>query len=1289
MAITDQDLVIFQSARMTDFPDGGGQISGTVVQDGQLNGIFPDIPQLDETYGAVNIRKVFPACISQNTDTLLGSSVIITDPPDNALVNITMMSTGSWSDERSAIQERIESYSIQGPESDWILYDTHIQGQMSLRMLSLINAGSDTVPSPAKSFEVGEVVMLRIEGAGLAVRVQYVRIDDVVSRSIRRFDDQQGTFFKDQLVVQIGSTLDFEFPGSQPGRYSTVDRPTKIRTVDIADTSRYYSVKPLTVAAAVNDLQIKVSDPYIQLVPSAQSEVGLIDKSPAGAMAPVCAVASTPIATVYIPGKVTYYGIGIFPKSITGSDFQGNQLADDGAGNLMSGGNVRGHIDYAAGRIQSIDGIAPNGALSFTPAAEVPNITHTYGYPIVQATRRLVYTFALPVPPAPGSLRLDYKSLDKWYRLIDNGAGQLSGAAGTGVGTVDYVDQSVVVTLGALPDLLSSILLSWGSDMHIEIMAGNQAFAGVVADFSATHGFIKPDSVSVAWTAGGAAKTATDDARGILSGDASGWFAADSGAFRMYPAATPEGSGFTVNYQHAAPEYCVSESINGVAGTNHLIIGLNQAAFPGSVRLSLTYAGVAMQFAEDGTGAVARISNSQVRREIRAFSASGTAALGTGLMTGSLIVLGWDNASPSTKYEWRDTGSGLVAVRPPPAGYSLAANLSTGVLTWTQSGGASITLDIRYRAQHNKLIPGASIEFGASSASIYLPISAEIVRSVYAENGWNFAVGTAIPNSGETVQVAAKYVKNAITSAGAGSWMSRTDTISGPGNVVSSLDFTPGSPDAVLPNSLFFDAFGKRFFERNGKLLIDVNELTNLGTEAGTFDLSSGRAEITWPIPSGQSAAITVRSLATYRGAWDVSEVLFRTEGSPLAPASFQIHGRKSADNSLISGTATTSGVVAGTGVRGNCEQSNGVSWAKFGAWANQSAFASDSIPLGGNVPNLAWTVPPRPLISWEDAEHHPSDAALRWMPARMRPDSIKYNAVMIKSIPLEADILGLDPVRLPSNGKVPIFRKGNVVVVHNTASMALPNPLVAGQTYALPRSYLSYARIYDYEGMAIPTSQYAVNLTDGALTMADPLTLGGYSYPMRVEHRIQDEALITDVLITGEISLQRRLTHAFPTLGSYVSSSMIIGDMQARITNLFAQSAWTSAWSDALIGSAPSAQYNDLVYPLSVMNSHAIKQRWSIVFLTSTTFRCYGEHSGVVGEGAINANFSPANPRTGGAYFTVQAAGWGGGWGAGNCIRFNSEGANYPIDLIRTVLQGEHIVGSDSFRIQLRGGGN
>ena len=67
-----------------------------------------------------------------------------------------------------------------------------------------------------------------------------------------------------------------------------------------------------------------------------------------------------------------------------------------------------------------------------------------------------VSSLSLAADWAPGSVRIVYRALGNTYTLTDDGAGNLKG---NGSGTVSYLTGSVSVTLQALPDDRSAIVI--------------------------------------------------------------------------------------------------------------------------------------------------------------------------------------------------------------------------------------------------------------------------------------------------------------------------------------------------------------------------------------------------------------------------------------------------------------------------------------------------------------------------------------------------------------------------------------------------------------------------------------------------------------------------------------------------------------------------------------------------------------------------------------------------------------------------------------------------------------
>jgi len=178
--------------------------------------------------------------------------------------------------------------------------------------------------------------------------------------------------------------------------------------------------------------------------------------------------------------------------------------------------------------------------------------------------------------------------------------------------------------------------------------------------------------------------------------------------------------------------------------------------------------------------------------------------------------------------------------------------------------------------------------------------------------------------------------------------------------------------------------------------------------------------------------------------------------------------------------------------------------------------------------------------------------------------------------------------------------------------------------------------------------------------------------------------ALIESIDYRGELTFAAPLTNTFPT-GSKVCAIVDLGDMQASVGIAFEQQAWTRIFSDTLIGSSPDAAYNLTSHPIVVTNDGAETERWAIVFTSSTAYKLIGESVGQIATGSTATDFSPLNPITNQPYFTIDADGWGSGWGIGNVLRFNTVGARKPFWLARCVSPGA-ANGADGVTVDLRG---
>lgn len=469
--------------------------------------------------------------------------------------------------------------------------------------------------------------------------------------------------------------------------------------------------------------------------------------------------------------------------------------------------------------------------------------------------------------------------------------------------------------------------------------------------------------------------------------------------------------------------------------------------------------------------------------------------------------------------------------------------------------------------------------------------------------------------------------------------------------------------NAFVLSGITFDAGGKHYVSKaNGDLHVDLSPVTGNGTKVGTLTPDQGEVTLdTWPAASSPLVS-NWRGVAgaPINGAntpFNTFAITFRTASAPLRTGSFSVLGTMR-DGTTFNYTADGDGVINQPRVKGRINYTTGVVVL---------VGVTPSAPAGASTSDLSFLGISGVTNAYIDL---------------IRQETLRYNAVAFTYLPLDAELLGIDPVRLPSDGRVPIFRPGELAVVGHTATTT-PATAVDDGVVNVGRTRLSRLRVLGHDNHVIETG-YDEDLEAGTVTFTD---VTGYSQPVRVEHRIEDMGLIRDVQIDGTITFTRQLTHDFPEEGSYVSSCLRTGDLKARVPLVFDQASWdNTTYSDVLVGAAATGTYNTVGYPIAVTNAGAVTEKWVLRFKTTQTFDIIGEHVGVVGEGSINTLTAPINAITGEPYFSIAAAGWGTLWSIGNIVRINTVGAMFPIWMVRTVQQGPEAAADYSFLTIIRG---
>lgn len=586
MTILSGDIKIKKSQVMLQTSDGGGAMTNNVVIDGQSNNMFRDIDEIDRVYGKVDLAKVFVHVDTNNTDSAFQVHAIISKMPDDPRVSVNLFTTKDWFDRRPNLQNYIENYLAKGVRWEGNLLETQIAGQRAIQLT--IDEASTAVPA------IGQTLVL-VNNEGLQTEVyQYVRVTEV---SVVKRSFQWGATARTRQVVTLGISdpLRYDFIGQSVSSFLSNDTPIAIlRDTRVADSAKYYGISPLTSAVSLNSAQIQVESIFSQIVPSAQAETPLIDLDAAGQTTTfVEANASTisqSITTVISATQNLFLGSSVMPKTVSFALF-GMAITDAG-GELKNGnGLIVGNIDYSSGLIRwnSNAGIGNTTlTINYQPAVAASKPQSTFLRMVTADNRGYNWTNTLVPIPAPGTLIVSYTAQGKVYSLRDNGSGQLKGAdSSMGSGTVSFETGAVLLTTGALPDVGTAILYTWGNKLSLFARADlpiSKAYVEIALSDSA----IVSGSITVTWLLNGDTKTATDNGSGQFTGDATGTIDYSTGLIRLMPTLLPNaGTTFNVTYQKGAAKTATIANSTVSNGTTSFTIAGSGNLQPGSVKVTV------------------------------------------------------------------------------------------------------------------------------------------------------------------------------------------------------------------------------------------------------------------------------------------------------------------------------------------------------------------------------------------------------------------------------------------------------------------------------------------------------------------------------------------------------------------------------------------------------------------------------------------------------------------------------------------------------------------------------
>lgn len=269
MTITADNIKLLASARMTDTEDGGGQMSGTGLQDGVDNNVFADVSSTDRAFGRLSLKKVWPAVQSANTDTLLGAHVILDDVPDDANVRGWALLGNSATEDRAAVALRLQVSHWEGLGSTGYTWATAPYPFQRLRM-------SETGVPP----QVGHVVFTVYSDGAARAPLLITSVTEVLS--------SDGTFGTGYPSMTAGDRVfAVTTEGDLPAVVGVATPGTSARMgVPATTTPRIVTTRPVTGTLSIGATHCDVDTLLANIVPkqpgaSAGSEAQIgIDPAP-------------------------------------------------------------------------------------------------------------------------------------------------------------------------------------------------------------------------------------------------------------------------------------------------------------------------------------------------------------------------------------------------------------------------------------------------------------------------------------------------------------------------------------------------------------------------------------------------------------------------------------------------------------------------------------------------------------------------------------------------------------------------------------------------------------------------------------------------------------------------------------------------------------------------------------------------------------------------------------------------------------------------------------------------
>ena len=1215
MAITADQIKILESERLTDTDDGGGRATGRIVESGDVNAVFPPIDRIDQAFGEFSARKLFAGPQTASTEVYYGvHSAIIQDAMDKN-INLLMCDTKSDSDNLRDLKDYVESYQVKASQTTAILWGEHLQHQQIVVMYMPV---VEDEPAPS------DVLFLNDGKNEQAIRIKRVSVDiRDVSQTV---NGNLSTFQIKRVSLELFNSLDHNYDGQQPS-LDWLNRTTKIYTSRASSGVKYFGVKRLAQAVASGASTANVGDLFMPLAPASKSTDALTNQKPFLDQSILTDIGPVESVTIQLSDQSSGVKAGYLPFHFSKTStitWSGRTFNDRGDGVFLlvggSGGVTSLTIDRVTRRLElKLDsGVNGSNSLVITgaPACLVSTTPYSIGAVIDAKSQRTTYIFDLSeVLPQPELTRVSFRVLGKSYTAKVRGDGVIHGDA---TGRLDTTTGLIQITLPALPDIASALIVTWTSAEYINVSTTNKKSLKATSKYELTlDGAAERGSLNVKWLNDGsvsAATTAIDDGKGRLKigGDDVGYiiYANPDGVSQIFiepQAKKPDsGTAFQVSYNKISLDAQQSMLLDSTS-PNEIVTTLTPAPQPGSICFDV----VTTRTSQRASNMTAFDEVTRIMR--RWYDVDGGFNFIEKNKNTAVSVVDGPGLYGKIEYE-----SGNLLVRPcdgyESTQYSGATSTVPSDDVWRPPEWPSFDNNGGAVA-----VPRYSISAGSKhkvNALEHLPPQTIMIF-------WQSALAPPSENVSESHPV---------------------------GNLV--IDLIDYDVQQIIEGSVRLTFGDQVAVDNRGTIILNPSTTTGAGSQIGTIDYSTQQISLqTWPDGDYDIVLVTAATAAPI-GAGD--SFVFNTKAYPVAPLGFTVNAIDSKGD-RYSGVVDGNGDISGGDLKGRIDQNSGL------------------VTLYGVDPNAA-----------PDAENK-----LLMLVA----SSITYSAVIETLLPLDKAVIKIDPIRLPPDGRVPIYRAGDLLLLSHTASKSVGTP-TAGQVVSVDRTYLAACDVVDSKGKPLKQAMRSIDLKAGTVTFSAPLSFvdeqgNQLSPPLVVKHRIEHMSPIADVQLNGDLKLLTAAYHDYPADETVVCSCPIHGDRWARAHTHFTQKNWDSGnptWSDDRIGPDTAAKYDTINYPFELTNQGSVNERWALVFTGQTLFEVVGESLGVIATGNTGTDCAPINPNTKTPYFLIRADGWGSGWAVNNVVRFNTDAAISPIWLIRVTQPGKLEIDRDEFVYQIRG---